>query len=198
MSGRRGPLVTVALAALALIVGAVALLAGSGPTVRRSGAVPPDAFVVTLEPGTRRCQDGVVPAGADRVRLTLGTFGRPGVVGVDGERAGVQAVSGGSRVSDGVVTVPLRPVASSSRVLRLCVANRGQGRVAIAGRGSVLSLVFPESGVSWIDRAGDLARAVGRGRLAPGGPALAWLALGLAVLAGAGGVILVLWSSDGE
>ena len=94
--------------------------------------------------------------------------------------------------------------------MRLCVHNRGPGGLAIGGaslagtkpglpargrRSLPLAVLYPEpASPSWLDE--RRLDHVARRRRAPFGPATAWLALMLAVLAGVGAVVRRLAETD--
>lgn len=122
----------------------IALALGVGGThakreVLGSNSIAPSEFVAVV--GARRvlCQVGEsLPAGTGLLRLTIGTYDKPGpplriaVQAGDRPLLGAGTLAAGWR--QGVVDLPLG--ATTTRTLpsaRVCIANRGSGRIALAG-----------------------------------------------------------------
>ena len=107
---------------------------------RRSGSdlTPNGAFVAALGPDQRTCQDQeLLPADTAAVRITIGTYGRPGpalqvtVTGTHGETL----TSGGLRAGwrQGVVQIPLAHVSTATEGARVCLRSAGPQGIALAG-----------------------------------------------------------------
>jgi hypothetical protein len=208
-----------------LVAGLVAVLVaiGIGGThaVRRvdgSNGVGSEQFVAVVGPRQVLCQrDEIVPAGAGSLRLTIGTYDKPGPplrtsVEIGGKRVlGVGQLAAGWK--QGIVDVPLG--ADAPRALtgaRICVANRSAGRLAVAGavlgassaarvagrpaRGRVRIAYIDGKPRSTWDLAGTIASRMTFAHglwdgLAP------WVALAL-VLLGAGGAVRALLGRGGS
>lgn len=142
---RRGPVVillAVCLAGVAaVLVGGVLRATPRGFTI----GVPASYPAVSLKPRQTVCQRpiAVPPGGAfDRIRLVLGTFGRPRGpqidVTVQGARGPVHARGRGAGGYPDITRVPDHVVALDRRVasgsgLQVCVGNRGSRTVALYG-----------------------------------------------------------------
>lgn len=211
MNRGRGPVLVTVVVAVALAIAAVAALARTGPSLLGSNGVAPVAFVVVLPADGRACDAVTVPAAARSVRMTLGTYGRPGAVTVTGTAHGRTVLAGRARFREGVVDIPVARRPAAARSVRLCVTNAAAGSLAVGGRttstaapagalapGSRPSFEFPSDGegATWLDRAGHIARNAGYARFLPGGEALLWLALVLAACAGGAAVAVVLRTGD--
>ena len=117
-----------------------------------------------------RCQRGTpLPADTDRVRILLGTNGRPT------PRVEVTATSDGRRVlsgslaagrSQGHVVVPLAPVNRVARTARVCVRiERQRARPSCSGRtASCGSSGCGPGSETWLDRLPTVARRFGYGK----------------------------------
>jgi hypothetical protein len=123
---------------LALLVALAVVLTGSAP--RRSGSnyVPADVFVTPISPGQAICQEGEeVPADTGSLRMTLGSYFRPGpALRVQGRRAdGTLVMSGGLPAGwrEGIVSIPVRRVNRQVQGVQLCVIDAGSGRIAVGG-----------------------------------------------------------------
>jgi hypothetical protein len=140
-----------ALGLAGIVVTFVVLLAHSAP--RRSGTdlTPNGAFVAFLHAGQQACQgQELLPADTSAVRMTIGTYGRPGPpVRVAWSQQGGRPIALGELGSgwqQGVVTIPVRHVSQPSDGLRVCLTNGGPQVIALAG-------TKPDSGYS-VDVAG--------------------------------------------
>ncbi len=122
----------------------LALAIGIGGThVKRdvlgSNSIAASEFVAVVGPGRVLCQTGEsVPAGTGRLRLTIGTYGKPGpplrVAVQDGGRQPLPVGSLAAGWNEGAIDIPLG--GTTDRVVRsarVCIANRGDGRLAMAG-----------------------------------------------------------------
>ena len=194
-----------------LAAGLVAMLAafaiGGTHAERRIGGsngIASTEFVAVAGPGQVLCQRGEnVPAGAGFLRMTIGTYDKPGpllrtsVETARGRRVTTGQIEPGWR--QGVVDLPLGTrSAPGTPYARVCVANRSTQRIAVGGaplgrangarvagraaRGRVrIEYVDGERTSAW-EVAGTMASRMGFGRglwgsLAP------WLALALVVAA---------------
>ena len=126
----------VGLAAVVVIFALV--LAHSGQ--RRSGSdlTPNGAFVAALGAGQQTCQGGeLLPADTAAVQITIGTYGAPGpglrltFTGPHGEALASGGLPAGWR--QGAVRIPVTHVSSATEGVRVCLANVGPQRIAIAG-----------------------------------------------------------------
>src|SRR5271166_6214247 len=107
---------------------------------RRSGSdlTPNGAFVAALGPGQRACQEGeLLPADTAAVRITIGTYGRPGppvrltVTGPHGETLTAGGLRAGWR--QGVVQIPVAHVSSATEGARVCLFSDGPQPIALGG-----------------------------------------------------------------
>jgi len=134
-------------ARIVLAVGVATLIVafavgGSRPVLRLAGSngVGPGEFVAVVGAGETVCQAASqLPAGTGSLRMVIGTYGTPGP-----ELRTAVRTEGGRRVlrpgrlragwTQGTVDVPLGGVTTADRSdVRLCVANRGATRIAVAG-----------------------------------------------------------------
>lgn len=199
----------------ALAVGLAALviafaLGAARPAHRLAGSngVGNREFVAVVEAQRVLCQhESGLPAGTGRLRLTIGTYGRPGPelrISIGDEDDARIVPRGRLRRGwqEGVVDLPLgAAVRDRASDVRVCIANRGSGRVAVAGtvvdpdaaarvagrpaRGRVrLEYVRAQHTTAWDLREQVVSRmTIGRGLwggLAP------WLVIGLVLLAALG------------
>ena len=141
-----------------------------------------------------RCQrDAPLPADTDRVRILLGTNGRPT------PRVEVTATSDGRRVlagslpaggNQGHVVVPLTPVNRVARTARVCVRIRGTGQTVLFGSHGLMRLEWLRPGSeTWLDRLPTVTRRFGYGKANAFG---SWL------LPIAGLVLLLAWLLAGR
>jgi hypothetical protein len=141
----RGAIAVVAVTVGAVIVALAIGLTTSGLHVTGGNMLAPQRYVAVIGPGERLCQDSEgVPADSGSLELNVGTYGRPGpplelMVG-DTTTRGTRA--GGYR--DGWVRVPFSGRAAgrpgATVVPQVCVRNRGDARLAVAGK-----VTLPES-----------------------------------------------------
>lgn len=156
---------------------------------------------------TSVCQEGeTLPAGVSAIRAGLeGSFGPP---------VSLRAFSGGHTIAEGsrganwtddTVTIPIRPLRSTVRSVKLCLyvrhndellqlygAASGAHRAAYSGDGQRLSGRFSveylaSDGNSWWSRAVSVARHIGIGHAFAG----TWVALLLAMLVAAFASLLI-------
>jgi hypothetical protein len=205
----RGAIAVVAVTAGAVTAALVAGLATSGLHSTGGNMLPPQVFTGILDPGEQTCQGPEsVPAGTGFAEISVTTYDRPGppLEFTAGDTSGRHA--GGYR--DGWLRVPLRgPAAMSDEaqtVDEVCVRNRGDRRMAIAGKlepPDVAPLVGgePSGGritlrwrgaeeTTWWESAGEVARRVARGKSDLG----TWTPVVLLVLLWTGAFALVLRS----
>jgi hypothetical protein len=136
----RGPIAVVAVTAAAVIAAIVVGLTTAGLHRTGGNMLPTNAFVATVPPGERLCQESeIVPPQSASVELSVGTYGRPGPpleVSVGDSSTGRR--NGG--YGDGWVRVPYSGPAAArdeaQAVPRVCVRNAGDRRVALAGKAS--------------------------------------------------------------
>jgi len=172
-----------------------------------SNGIDDGEFVAVLEPRRVLCQAGQdVPEGTGFLRMTIGTYGRPGPALRTSLQAGDRALLPVGELAagwtQGVVDLPLgRDAPQRLSDVRVCIANRGPHRLAVAGRrlqpqvaarvagtperGRVrIEYVSGERRSAW-SLAGSMTSrmAFGRGLWDGAAP---WVALALVLLAGAG------------
>jgi hypothetical protein len=201
--------------AAALIAAGLIHLAKTGPALAGSNGVPAQVYVTSLRPGESLCLDGQrVPARADRVQIWLGASATArGRFVIDGRAGGREVTRGSASPVSGQLTVPIRPVASSDRIVRLCLRNRLTVPVDISGRlgagaaetsrhkavPGLPSLVYTASARrSWLDVGGAIIGRFDHVRWSPFGGATAWVAIALALAAIVAGVTLTLRGVDGD
>jgi hypothetical protein len=106
---------------------------------RRSGTdlTPNGAFVAALTAGESTCQEGeIVPAGTSVVRVTMGTYGKPGppvsltLTDSDGTRTSGTLAAGWR---EGVVDIPIGHIVRSTGGVRVCLRDDGPRAIAVAG-----------------------------------------------------------------
>jgi hypothetical protein len=125
---------------LAILIAAFAF-GGSRAHVRLTGSngIGDGEFVAIVGPGRTLCQsEGAVDAGTGSLRMVIGTYGRPGPelrtsVRFEGGRTLKKGtLAPGWR--QGPIDLPLgEPTPAMRGGARICVANRGDARVAVAG-----------------------------------------------------------------
>jgi hypothetical protein len=134
----RGAIAVVAVTAGAVIAALGAGLATSGLHATGGNGLAPERYVAVVGPGERMCQASEgVPAGSGSLELNVGAYGRPGPP-LD---VTVGAATRGSRpggYDDGWVRVPFEGANAdrdAARVVpQVCVRNRGDSRLAVAGK----------------------------------------------------------------
>ena len=126
------------LGVLALLIAIGVVLAQSAP--RRSGTngIPSETFAAVVRAGETVCQSSeLVPADTAALRLTIGTYGRPGpaLSLVAATSAGGPITQGGLTPGwrQGVISIPVRLVARTIPNARVCLHNAGPGKLAIGG-----------------------------------------------------------------
>jgi hypothetical protein len=171
---------------LLLLAAVVFLLSQSKPRQAGSNHVPEVAEVVKRGGSWQRCQDGeTVPKDAARLRLLVGTYGRPTpelrVVarGPDRERVTSGSLPPGGH--EGHVEIPVRRVGETQTDVRVCVSVSGSGRTMLYGAGEGLRLEWLRAGSeSWFSLVPTVSHRFGLGKANPFGSWL--LALGGLVL----------------
>ncbi len=130
----RGAIAVVAVTAGAVIAVLAAGLATSGLHSTGGNMLAPQRYVAVVGPGERLCQESEqVPAGSGSLELNVGTYGRPGpALEISVGRTTRGARAGGYR--DGWVRVRFGGAASASPAREVCVRNRGDARLAVAGK----------------------------------------------------------------
>jgi predicted membrane protein DUF2142 len=198
---------------LAIVGGIVALLAGvavagaqSAHRQLSSNLVTAEAFMAVLEPGVRLCQDGEsVPRGTGAIRLTLGSYGRPGPP--------LELTAGGTRTRlargwrEG--TVLIRTPGIRAGATTVCLEHDGPGRVAVAGGPADVSVGLEVDGQplgararfeyttaearSWWSLLGEIGDRMAAIRVAFPAAATAWLWIALlaAVVGGVAALLLL-------
>jgi hypothetical protein len=176
-------------AGFVLLLAAVAItLAHAEPRQAGSNHVPEAEEVVKRRGVWRHCQGGeIVPKDAAKLRLLVGTYGRPT------PRLRVRALAPGGGVAtagslpagraEGHVDIPVRPVGQSQGDVRVCVSVSGPGRTVLYGSAGRLRLDWFRAGSeSWFGLLPTIAHRFGLARANPVGPLLLPLA-GLILLA---------------
>ncbi len=191
---RLGVVAAVAAGSLLLLAALGIVLTDSKPRQSGSNYVLEVGPVKDINGDGVLCQrDTPLPADTDRVRILLGTSGRPT------PRVVVTATSEGRRVlagslpgggSQGHVVVPLRPVNRVARTARVCVRIEGSGQTILFGSHGLVRLEWLRPGSeTWLDRLPTVARRFGYGKANAFG---AWL-LPIAAL-----VLLLAWLLAGR
>ncbi len=127
----------VAAGLLVVVVALTLVLLHTGHRRSGSNLVPNGAFVTGLGTGQQVCQgEELLPADTSAVRVTIGTYGRPGppVAVTIGNARGVLTsgfLAAGWR--QGVVEIPVRHVSRATYGARICLRNSGPGFIALAG-----------------------------------------------------------------
>ncbi len=184
----------VAAGSLLLLAALGLVLTDSKPRQSGSNYVLEAGPVKEIDGNGVRCQrDTPLAADTDRVRILLGTNGRPT------PRVEVTATSDGRRVlagslpaggSQGHVVVPLTPVNRVARTARVCVRIRGTGQTVLFGSHGLMRLEWLRPGSeTWLDRLPTVTRRFGYGKANAFG---SWL------LPIAGLVLLLAWLLAGR
>jgi hypothetical protein len=199
------PRAVLALTAVILVAATVLTLGRHGSHIVGWNGVPPLVFALSVPTGERVCQPiPPAPEPATRIRMTLGAYGRTGARIRAESPAGARGAP--VAVRDGVIEVPAPPALSFER--QLCVANVGDGRVALAGvtvprrsgatigrrhtRGVFSAVYLGREATTWQDRAGSILARVGYAKGLPGGAATGVVLIALLVIA-LGGALLSCW-----
>jgi hypothetical protein len=132
-------------ALLALVIALIVVGARQQPQIASTDRVPNYTFVTEVLAGQKLCQaNEIVPADTAALRMTIGTYGKPGpplaiavtapVSGSPGAPAS-RIASGGLAEGwrQGVISVPVSRVRQTHAQATVCIANRGSWPVAIAG-----------------------------------------------------------------
>jgi len=132
-------------ALLALVVALVVVGARRQPQIALTDRVPNYTFVTEVYAGQSLCQaNEIVPADTAALRMTIGTYGKPGpplaivVTAPPPASPSARAVAiARGRLAEGwrqgVISVPVSRVAQTHAEAMVCIANRGPWPVAIAG-----------------------------------------------------------------
>lgn len=134
----RGAIAVVAVTAGAVIAALATGLATSGLHSTGGNNVPPQRYVAVVGPGERLCQETeIVPPRSGSLELSVGTYGRPGPP-LELSFAGAPIGSRAGGYGDGWVRIPFGGVnadrGGSVAVPQVCVHNRGDHRLAVAGK----------------------------------------------------------------
>ncbi len=127
---------------LALVVAVLAVAAEQQVQLASTDRVSTEEFVTELVPGGRLCQaNEIVPAGAAALRMTIGTYGKPGpplriaitaaTVGSASKSISSASIPEGWR--QGVVVLPVSRVSQTYGDATVCISDAGRWPVAVAG-----------------------------------------------------------------
>lgn len=204
---------------IVLIGGLLALLlavalggAGNSPALLGSNGFRPGAFIAVVPAGRTLCQsDQLVPRTTGSLRMTIGSYGRPGppVEVRLRDPKGALLARGGLRRGwkEGPVSLALERAVPRDANARLCLTNRGTDDIAVAGavtdrkvaarigrrfaEGRVSALFVSSHRRSYFARVGPIVDALANG---PGlwGQTAPWVLLGFTALA-VSGVVRTLW-----
>jgi hypothetical protein len=156
-----------------LLAGLIVTLSHAAPRQAGSNYVPEVEEVAKRRADWRHCQEGeTVPKDATRLRLLVGTYGRPAPeLRVTARRPGGAMVTQGKRPSggpEGHIDVPVRPVGETRGGLRVCAFVSGTGRTVLYGAGGRLRLDwFREGSESWFELVPTIAQRFGLARANP-------------------------------
>ena len=182
----------VAIGVVALIVGVAVVLAQSGPRQAGTNSIVEAGQVTVLRAGERHCQTGeTVPKDGARLRILVGTFGRPvPALRVTARNRDGRLLTEGRRQAggrEGYVVVPLRRVGETTPGVEVCIATSGGRRTVLYGQAPSVRLEWLRPGEeSWYALLPAVAHRFGLGKAAPLGslwllvPALLLLAAALA------------------
>jgi hypothetical protein len=132
-------------ALLAIVVALIVLLTGRQAQIASTDRVPNYTFVTELYSGQQLCQaNEIVPAGTAALRMTIGTYGKPGpplAIAISApasyaRKAPMRRISTGGIAKgwrQGVISMPVTRVTRIHAEANVCIANRGPWPVAIAG-----------------------------------------------------------------
>ena len=126
-----------------LVLALVHVLAHGRTQIAGTDRVPNDEFVTTLAHGQRLCQGNeIVPAGTAALRMTIGTYGKPGppltisITVPGGARARepveVDRVAIAPAWRQGMVVLPVPHIAKNYGNATVCIRDRGDP-IAVAG-----------------------------------------------------------------
>lgn len=174
---------------LILLAALAVTLSQATPRQAGSNWVPEVEEVAKKRGSWRHCQDGeIVPKDAARLRLLVGTYGRPTPgLRVVVRRPNGPVVTSGSLprgASEGDVEIPVRPVEKTESALRVCILVSGPGRTVLYGAGRRLRFGWLREGSeSWFSLLPTIAHRFRLGKANPIGSGL-FVVAGLLVLAG--------------
>ncbi len=185
----------VALGVAALLVALGVTLAQSAPRQAGTNSVTEVARAAELKRGGRVCQAGeIIPEDAGRLRLLVGTFGKPvpelrvTVTGPDGPLTSGRLAAG---AKEGHVEIPLRRVAQTTPGSEVCI-RVGPQRTVLYGQPPRLRLDWLREGSeSWLAMIPTVAHRFALGKASLFG-SLWLLAIGLVVLVALAAAIRVL------
>jgi hypothetical protein len=194
-----------------VLVAAAIVLSDREPRMAGSNLVPELGFLPELAPGQRLCQaQELVPRDADSVRILVGTFGGPGggldvTLDTRGRRLTQGSLPPGH--GQGHLTVPIRPLSRTTGDATLCIANRGDSKVALGGSDRVSPFArvggaelpgrarveYMRPGrESWWSLAGEVVHRFGYGKAGLLGSWTLFAALLLMLVAGAAAAVALL------
>jgi len=193
-AGQRAARVVIGVGLLAACAGLLLILTESKPRQAGSNYVREDTLIARLPPAARACQRNEgVPADAARLRLLVGTFGRPlptlriSLLAFNAPPLSATLRGGGK---EGHVSLPIPTARDATPRTTICIENAGDHPVALFGGASadplrVAGRATPgrarfewlrEGRESWIALAPTLARRIGYAKENPFGRALLPLA----------------------
>ena len=129
--------------ALVLVLVLAHVLVHGRTQIAGTDRVPNNVFVTDLARGQRLCQGNeIVPAGTAALRMTIGTYGKPGppltisITAPGGARAGESAEVDRATIApgwrQGIVILPVPRIAESYGSATVCIRDRGVP-IALAG-----------------------------------------------------------------
>jgi hypothetical protein len=119
----------------------LAMLLHSGPRRAGTDSTPDGVFVASLLGGQKACQGAErLPADTASLRITVGTYGKPGPpLGASVTAASGQVLTSGVLKAgwrQGIISIPVRRVRTASEPVQVCFANLQRGHstpIVIAG-----------------------------------------------------------------
>jgi hypothetical protein len=165
-----------------LLAAVLVTMASSAPRQAGSNLVPDTEEIVNRRGPWRHCQDDeVVPKDAARLRLHVGTYGRPTPAlritarGPGGDLVTAGGVPAGGR--EGHVYVPVRRVQRTRQGVRVCVSVSGRRRTVLYEAAGRLRLDWYRAGEeTWFEVLPTIAHRFSLAKANPVGPALLPLA----------------------
>ena len=173
-----------------LLLALMATLVQSAPRQAGSNHVRELEETVKLRGDGRHCEKGqIVPKDSEKLRILVGTYGRP----APGLRASVRTGSGqlvtvGGRLpggKEGRLDIPVRRVEKTASATRVCIGVSAPGRTVLYGSGGRVRLDWYRGGnESWVALVPTIAHRVSLARGNPFGSLL--LAVAVLLVLGAG------------
>jgi hypothetical protein len=136
---------TVGAALLGIVVALVVVGSESHPQIASTDRVPNNTFVSDLASGQKICQaNEIVPGGTAALRMTIGTYGKPGprlAIAITAPGSGQDGAKprliSSARIAEGwkqgVVSLAVSRVARTHADATVCITDAGRWPVAIAG-----------------------------------------------------------------